>query len=53
MEFLKLFVATKSGIFSMRLMYLKEVVFSYAEECLNEEDASNAFVSAKFSRSFV
>ena len=37
----------------MRLIYLKEVVFSYAEVGLNEEDASNTFVSAKFSRSFV
>jgi hypothetical protein len=37
----------------MCLMYLKEVVFSYAEEGLNEEDASTTFVSAKFSRSFV
>jgi hypothetical protein len=53
MELLRLFVATKSGIFSMRLMYLQEVVSSYAVEGLNEEDASNTFVSAKFSRSFV
>ena len=53
MELLKAFVATKSGIFFMRLMYLREVVASHAEEGINEEDASNTFVSVKFSRSFV
>ena len=53
MELLKSLVATKSGIFFMRLVYLKEGVSSYAEEVLNEEDASNTFVSAEFSRSFV
>jgi len=53
MELLKAFMATKSRIFFMRLMYLGEVVASYAEEGINEEDASNTFVSVKFSRSFV
>ena len=46
-------MATKSGIFSISLMYLEEVVFSYVEPDLNDEDSSNTFVSAKFSRSFV
>ena len=53
MELLKAFVATKSRIFFMRLMYLGEVFASHAEEGINEEDASNTFVSVKFSRSFV
>ena len=53
MELLIVFVATKSGIFFMRLMYLIAVVASHAEEGINEEDASNTFVSVKFSRSFV
>ena len=54
MELLKAFVATKSGIFFMRLMYLREVdSASHAEEGINEQDASNTFVSVKFSRSFV
>jgi hypothetical protein len=53
MELLEAFVTTKSGIFFMHLMYLKEVVDSYVEKGINEEDASNTFVSVKFSRSFV
>ena len=40
-------------IFFMHLMYLSKVVFSSAEEGIKKEDASNTFVSAEFSRSFV
>jgi len=53
MELLIVFVATKSKIFFRRLMYLIAVVSSHAEDGINEEDASNTFVSVKFSRSFV
>jgi hypothetical protein len=53
MEFLTQFEAVKVRFFFMRLMYLSEVVFSGAEKGIKKEDASNTFVSAEFSRSFV
>jgi hypothetical protein len=53
MELLKVFVTKKSRLFFMRLMYLKAVIGSHVKEGINEQDASNTFVSVKFSRSFV